>query len=68
MNQDYLLFALMQKVTKRSRQTRMLRRFADPRTTVTPLLFLNVSHFNLLLKNDNSLLFWPNMRCEAMKI
>jgi hypothetical protein len=30
MCEDDLLFALMQKVTKRSRQTRMLRRFAGP--------------------------------------
>jgi hypothetical protein len=37
LNQDNLLFALMQKVTKTSRQTRLLRRFASPRTPPNPL-------------------------------
>jgi hypothetical protein len=39
----------MQKVTKKIKANAMLRRFASPRTTVTPRLLFSVFYLNLLL-------------------
>jgi len=47
LNQDNLLFALMQKVTKKSRANAMLRRFAGPRTTVTLYLLFDTFYSSL---------------------
>jgi hypothetical protein len=49
--QDNLLFALMQKVTKKSRQTRMLRRFAGPPHNNHKVLVTSIHLFTVFLSN-----------------